>query len=314
MYLLSWNVDQLGASKRLAAVANAIASTAPDIVTLQEVRSQHATKVAEALQGCGLQHVRHSHDPPPCSDREAKKAYHCVIASRWPLVDLPGGDAWRCPVPFPEVLGRVMVKAPAGEIDVFTAHIPHGSGHGWKKIDTFETLALALRSGSDSARILTGDFNEPKLFLSSGQFLTFRGKAGQRGWRDVGPARTAAWQASCGLVRRRPVGPRGHVTPPAARCIPGPPRLRGGHPRDTPSDQRQRAKALLRSHFGVETFRGGRLRIPSRMAPPELERPFGHVDQASPADGTPAAGQLGVAGRMENWAAYLASEGDAEPR
>ena len=176
MYLLSWNVDQLGASKRLAAVANAIASTAPDIVTLQEVRSQHATKVAEALQGCGLQHVRHSHDPPPCSDREAKKAYHCVIASRWPLVDLPGGDAWRCPVPFPEVLGRVMVKAPAGEIDVFTAHIPHGSGHGWKKIDTFETLALALRSGSDSDRILTGDFNEPKLFLSSGQFLTFAEK------------------------------------------------------------------------------------------------------------------------------------------
>ena len=31
MYLLSWNVDQLGVSKRLEAVANAIASTEPDI-------------------------------------------------------------------------------------------------------------------------------------------------------------------------------------------------------------------------------------------------------------------------------------------
>ena len=176
MYLLSWNVDQLGGLKRIEAVARAIDSTEPDIVTLQEVRSNRTSKVAEALQRCGLGHVWHSHDPPPCSDREVEKGYHCVIASRWPVIAPPGGDTWRCPAPFPEVLGRVKVGAPAGGIDVFTAHIPHGSGHGWKKIDTFETLALALRGGDDSPRILTGDFNEPKLFLSSGQFLTFAEK------------------------------------------------------------------------------------------------------------------------------------------
>ena len=303
MYLLSWNVDQLGASKRLAAVANAIASTAPDIVTLQEVRSQHATKVAEALQGCGLQHVRHSHDPPPCSDREVQKKYHCVIASRWPLIDPPGGDAWRCPAPFPEVLGRILVKTPAGDIDIFTAHIPHGSGHKWKKIDTFETLAPALRSGGDSPRILTGDFNEPRKFLGSGQILTF-------GEKEVNA--DGVISAPRGTWRGRPhadwsEGVRsvlaGHVTPRAARCIPRPSRLRGGHPRDTPCEQGQRAKALLRSHFRVEAFRGGRLRIPSRVAPPEVERPLVHVDQASPADGVSAAGQLGVAGLMEDWAA-----------
>lgn len=78
--------------------------------------------------------------------------------------------------PFPETLGRVAVRAPAGDIDLFTAHIPHGSGHGWKKIDTFETLALALRGGTDSPRILTCDFNEPKAFLNSGQLLTFAGE------------------------------------------------------------------------------------------------------------------------------------------
>ena len=173
VYLLSWNVDQLGASKRIKAVANAIASTEPDIVTLQEVRSKNADDVAEALEGRGLAHVWHSHDPRPCSDRTVEKGYHCVIASRWPLTDPPERDAWRCSAPFPEVLGRVTVKAPEGEVDVFTAHIPHGSGHGWKKIDTFETLALALRSAGDSARVLTGDFNEPMRFLRSGQFLTF---------------------------------------------------------------------------------------------------------------------------------------------
>ena len=99
-----------------------------------------------------------------------------MIASRWPLIAPLEGDAWRCSAPYPEVLGRVTVKAPAGDIDVFTAHIPHGSGHKWQKIDTLETLALALRRGGDSPRILTGDFNEPKQFLSSGQFLTFAEK------------------------------------------------------------------------------------------------------------------------------------------
>ena len=82
MYLLSWNVDQLGASKGIKAVANAIASTEPDVVTLQEVRSKNAENIAEALEGRGLPHVWHSHDPRPCSDREVEKGCHCVIASR----------------------------------------------------------------------------------------------------------------------------------------------------------------------------------------------------------------------------------------
>lgn len=173
MYLLSWNVKRLGAAKRIKTVANEIASTAPDIVTLQEVRSKNASSVADALKGCGLAHVWHSHDPPPCSDRDVTKDYHCVIASRWPLDDSAGGDGWRRSAPFPEVLGRVTVRTPEGDVDVFTAHIPHGSGHKWGKIETFETLALALRSAGDRPRVLTGDFNEPRRFLSSGQFLTF---------------------------------------------------------------------------------------------------------------------------------------------
>ena len=83
MYLISWNVDQLGASKRLEAVANAIASTDPDIVTLQEVRSRHAARVAEALTGCGLEHVWHSHAPPACSDRRGTEGVS--LRNREPL-------------------------------------------------------------------------------------------------------------------------------------------------------------------------------------------------------------------------------------
>ena len=196
MHLLSWNVDQLGSSKRIEAVANAIGSTEPDIITLQEVRSRNASTVADTLQGCGLEHVWHSHDPAPCRGREVQKAYHCMIASRWPLTGPLGGDAWRCGAPFPETLGRVAVRTPTADIDVFTAHIPHGSGHGWKKIDTFETLALALRRGTDSPRILTGDFNEPRTFLSSGQLLTF---AGERVRADGSISALSEW-----WKRRRP--------------------------------------------------------------------------------------------------------------
>jgi len=220
MYLLSWNVDQLGSSKRIKAVADAIASAEPDIVTLQEVRSNKKDDVAEALKGRGLEHVWHSHDPAPCRERKAEKKYHCVIASCWPWTDPAGGDAWRCSAPFPEVLGRITVNAPEGDVDVFTAHIPHGSGHKWKKIETFETLALALRSGADSARVLTGDFNEPRRFLRSGQFPDIRGDRGDLRRCDGTSARNTPWPASCRLVCGCPVGPRGYVTPRSARCIP----------------------------------------------------------------------------------------------
>lgn len=168
-------------------------STEPDIVTLQEMRSRHASTVAETLQGCGLERVWHSHDPAPLPRARSPESVSCRIASRWPMTGPPRGDAWRCAAPFPETLGRVAVRTPTADIDVFTAHLPHGSGHGWKKIDTFETLALALRRGTDSPRILTGDFNEPRTFLSSGQLLTFAGEkvdadgsisAPRKSWRD----------------------------------------------------------------------------------------------------------------------------------
>ena len=156
MLLLSWNVRYQGLPRRLEAVASAIGSVEPHIVTLQEVYSKSAFDLTNALHGCGLPYVWHSHDPP-CRDREVTKPYHCVIASRWPLDTPPAGDAWRSRAPLPELLGRVLVRTAAGDIDVLTVHIPSGAKHGWWKIDTFEVLARALRGAGDTPRILTGD-------------------------------------------------------------------------------------------------------------------------------------------------------------
>ena len=44
------------------------------------------------------------------------------------------------------------------------------------KAGTFEVLAQALCPGGDSPRVLTGDFNEPRAFLDSGQMVTFAGE------------------------------------------------------------------------------------------------------------------------------------------
>ncbi len=110
-------------------------------------------------------------------------SHQCLIASQWELT--PDDIGRPREAPYPESLGRATVAVPGKrDIDVFTAHIPNGSGNGWRKIDTFHVLAAELRRASDLPRILTGDFNEPKQFRESGKIVTWRGKSSTGRWRD----------------------------------------------------------------------------------------------------------------------------------
>ena len=173
MLLLSWNVNQFNQEPRLLAMINSIGSARAGIVTLQEVRSNLADEWATHLCDIGLRNQywsgkdvpkRHLPDPPV--------SYHCVIASRWKVT--PDDIGWRRCAPYPELLGRATVSVPdEGDIDVVTAHIPNGAGNGWKKIDTYHVLSAELFRATDSPRVLTGDFNEPKMFQESGQIETF---------------------------------------------------------------------------------------------------------------------------------------------
>ena len=181
MKLLSWNVN-FGKPGDLTAK---IKSEQPDIVTLQEVTLNLADDWAAHLKDiCLEQHYCSGYDGQ-------RKPYQCLIASAsdWELT--PDNIRWRSEAPYPELLGRAKVSVPdKGDIDVFTAHIPNGIGNGWKKIDTVHVLAAALRRARDSPRILTGDFNEPELFLRSRQIVTFGEIAHEEGgtsnhhWRD----------------------------------------------------------------------------------------------------------------------------------
>ena len=172
MLLLSWNVNRRRPSDLIAKIK----SVRPDIVTLQEVKRSLADDWADHLEEVGLVHHYRS------GNSALALSHQCFIASRGKVT--PGEIVRPREPPYPESLGRATVSVPGeGDIDVFTAHIPNGSGNGWRKIDTFHVLAVELRRANDSPRILTGDFNEPKRFDDSGQIVTFgRRRTGR--WRD----------------------------------------------------------------------------------------------------------------------------------
>ena len=204
MLLLSWNVRFQSLPGQLHTIVEAIRSVMPDIVTLQEVKTSLADDMKSRLADMGLVHAYWSgKDAPPTAMRKLppvrslkRKTYQCLIASRWPVT--AGGNRWRRRAPYPELLARATVSVPDEEdIDVFTVHIPNGSGNGWRKIDTFNVLSAALRRGIDSPRILTGDFNEPKRFRQSGQIVPFGEKIHEDGSTSI-----RGWHTKFGDRRR----------------------------------------------------------------------------------------------------------------
>lgn len=175
MLLLSWNVKfhppDLTIDKS-GSLIDKIKSAGPDIVTLQEVTHGHAADWVKHLAKIKLNCSYLSGEDVWKGKNVPAKWYQCLIASHCKVKAADIG--WRRWAPYPELLARATVSVGhERDVDVFSAHIPNGWGYGWKKIDTFHVLAAALRRASDSPRILTGDFNEPKLFRTSGQIVTF---------------------------------------------------------------------------------------------------------------------------------------------
>ena len=192
MLLLSWNVRFQSLPGKLQKVIEAIRSASAEVVTLQEVKTSLADDVTRRLADIGLVHAYCSgKDAPPTAMRERppirrlkRKDYQCLIASRWPIA--AADNRWRRRAPYPEMLARATVSPPDEQkIDLFTAHIPNGSGNGWRKIDTFKVLSATLRRQKDAPRILTGDFNEPKRFRQSGQIVPFGEKIYEDGGTSV---------------------------------------------------------------------------------------------------------------------------------
>jgi endonuclease/exonuclease/phosphatase family metal-dependent hydrolase len=164
--VLTWNIQSIrgAAAKRLAEIVRSLASKKPDVVVLQEVGNDVAKALVAKLNDVGLNAFFGG------VDGETGKRYANVIASRWSLRPVEPGWAR---APWPQLLTRATVTIDGQEIDVISAHMPNGSGNGWKKIDTFDALAEALASSAKMPRILGGDFNEPWKFTPDGDLVSF---------------------------------------------------------------------------------------------------------------------------------------------
>jgi len=174
VFVLTWNIHAIvgaGQDRRHAIVAR-LAEREPDIVLLQEVGNEVARHLLPELEACGFAAFFGG------VEGAAEKKYGNVIASRTPLRPVQVGWA---KAPWPQLLTRASVTVDGREIDVISAHMPNGSGNGWKKIETFEALAAALAASPSMPRIVGGDFNEPQAILASGEVVSFGAKQNRDG-------------------------------------------------------------------------------------------------------------------------------------
>lgn len=164
MRLISWNIN---VRTNCARHVNALSEHNPDIVALQEVNPNCLSELHEKLPLIGLGNIL---DNASFAVQFGRRNYYGLIASRWPIDSLSPD---KFDIPFPESVLSVNIAAPKSNLEIHSAHIPPGSSHGWKKIETFEGIHKYLSHDADCPRILCGDFNSPRLELSNGQVFTW---------------------------------------------------------------------------------------------------------------------------------------------
>ncbi len=143
---------------------DALVAHSPDVVALQEVRDLDA--YARELKRSIFRKI--------VGSRTDDGRLGLIVGARWPMKRLNSvkftipateSDLYRKP----PGLGDVDVRMLSVKIDrekepfeLHVVHVPHGSGHGWRKIDTFRSVFAWLATSSELPRILCGDFNEPR--------------------------------------------------------------------------------------------------------------------------------------------------------
>jgi len=178
--LISWNVA--GWTGRIAGQTSAIATWRPDVLAIQEVTRKGVDQFTPRLSELGLVCSEHT-----LNDVEPRKKGVAVF-SRWPLKEHKQFD-----VPFSRLALSVELWHPAATISLHNVHIPNGSKHKWKKIETFEKVYDGLKSLSQRPRVLCGDFNSPQLEYPDGRTIVWGEHVGKDGairtsrdtrWRD----------------------------------------------------------------------------------------------------------------------------------
>ncbi len=166
--VLTWNVN-FRATESLDPLATL--PSLPDVVTLQEVKLEHAAAIRERLQGMGYESVY------SLRADAAKPTYGNVIAAWTKLTPL---DSTTFGFPYPQLAAHVSVETPGGPVNVITIHVPNGSGYRWQKIATLDALRRVVLALQGAPLILSGDFNKPRRApLQDGHVITWG-----RDWDD----------------------------------------------------------------------------------------------------------------------------------
>lgn len=162
--VMTWNVN-----RREACVLDTLKDLAQlDVLTLQEVTDRHRPDFEKYLRSRDFDCSADSHR------RTGGKDYGNLIAIASRLTIDPNKPRYPSEnLPFPEALVQASVSVSGGSFLVINVHIPNGSGHGWKKIDTFEALNNVVREAEGKAWLVAGDFNEPQYTLQDGLIVTW---------------------------------------------------------------------------------------------------------------------------------------------
>ena len=170
MRLISWNINRR-VGDTIGAQVKALCSRKPDIIALQEVTVNTASTLCEKFKAEGFGFVEESFSPSKNKNRNhGGRQYGELIASRWGFEQIASTEF---DMPWPEKVLSVLVDTQWGKIEINTVHVPNGSNHGKKKIETFEAIYKRLAISRRCHRILCGDFNTPQTETVEGRIITW---------------------------------------------------------------------------------------------------------------------------------------------
>ena len=177
--VLSWNLRFQGFGKQIDGICNVIENDCADVLTFQEVSEKHSKDFFKRLEKLGYCHLHYAWKGTKFDS--GKWIRHGVFIAAKHRLEVMG--KWIDQAKFPDLFAHVKIFSPnfPKGIEFVTAHIPNGSGYGWIKVEHFRILSKALIESPDSPRILTGDFNEPQAFLTSGQIVSFNSEFKKNG-------------------------------------------------------------------------------------------------------------------------------------
>ena len=186
--VVSWNLNAGRGlpARKLVRVCAALEALSPDVLLVQELTADPATRgrFAQALAHIGLRAFE--------GPRPVRLSYGSALACRWPLQD-PARDLQ---APFPELVARAKAVSPHGAISCTSVHAPNGSNHGWKKIDTFESVLAEVSTLPERQFVVSWEATSTSRWMCSPT-----GRSSARRLRDA--CRGARWP-SCGDDGRSP--------------------------------------------------------------------------------------------------------------